>query len=167
MREAVQQDIGDQVDDFRLEEFLPYRLSVASDGVARMIGRRHLGQSGLGMPEWRLLAVVGRQGVLSPTDAGDRTSMDKVKVSRAAASLVGRGFLRQTRDPDDGRGRLMRLTRKGMSVYAGIAPTGQQIEQTLSSCMTRTEWAALQKALAKLIDHTQALLQDEGDGDYE
>jgi len=106
---------------------------------------------------------VGRHGVLSPTEAGDRTSMDKVKVSRAAASLVGRGFLRQTRDPDDGRGRLMRLTRKGTAVYAGIAPTGQQIEQTLSASMTRSEWAALQKALAKLIDHTHTLLREDGE----
>ena len=163
MRESVQRGINDQAGEFRLEEFLPYRLSVASDGVARMIARRHLGQSGLGMPEWRLLAVVGRHGVLSPTEAGDRTSMDKVKVSRAAASLVGRGFLRQTRDPDDGRGRLMRLTRKGTTVYAGIAPTGQQIEQTLSASMTRSEWAALQKALAKLIDHTHTLLRADGE----
>lgn len=164
MREPAQQTLKDQADEFRLEEFLPYRLSVASDGVSRMIARRHLGQSGLGMPEWRLLAVVGRHGVLSPTEAGDRTAMDKVKVSRAAASLVGRGLLRQTRDPDDGRGRLMRLTRKGSSLYAGIAPTGQQIEQTLSSCMTRTEWVALQKALAKLIDHTRGLLGHDADG---
>jgi DNA-binding MarR family transcriptional regulator len=128
-----------------------------------MIARRHLGQFGLGMPEWRLLAVVGRHGVLSPTEAGDRTSMDKVKVSRAAASLVGRGLLRQSRDPDDGRGRLMRLTRKGAAVYAGIAPTGQEIEKTLSSCMSRSEWQALQKVLSKLIDYTHTLLEQDAE----
>ncbi len=128
-----------------------------------MIARRHLGQSGLGMPEWRLLAVVGRHGVLSPTEAGDQTAMDKVKVSRAAASLVSRGLLRQTRDPDDGRGRLMRLTRKGSTVYGGIAPTGEQIEKALATCMTRGEWTALQKALSKLIDHTSHLLQQDID----
>ena len=54
-----------------------------------------------------LLAAVGRQGVMSPTEAVDRTAMDKVKVSRAAASLVSRGLLRQSRDPEDGRGRWM------------------------------------------------------------
>jgi len=161
MKEPVQLGESDLVEQFRLEEFLPYRLSVASDGVSRMIARRYLGQFGLGMPEWRLLAVVGRHGVLSPTEAGDRTSMDKVKVSRAAASLVGRGLLRQSRDPDDGRGRLMRLTRKGTTVYTGIAPTGQQVEQTLSACMSRSEWLALHKTLAKLIDHTHTLLEQD------
>jgi DNA-binding MarR family transcriptional regulator len=166
MKESVQHSPVDLAEAFRLEEFLPYRLSVAADGVSRMIARQHLGPSGLGMPEWRLLAVVGRHGVMSPTEAGDRTAMDKVKVSRAAASLVGRGLLRQTRDPDDGRGRLMRLTRKGTTVYAGIAPTGEEIAKTLASCMSRTEWMALQKALSKLIDHTNNLIRQEADPGY-
>ncbi len=167
MRESAQLGLKDSAEELRLEEFLPFRLSVASDGVSRMIARRHLAASGLGMSEWRLLAVVGRHGVLSPTAAGDCTSMDKVKVSRAAASLVGQGFLRQARDPDDGRGRLLRLTRKGSAAYAGIAPTGQQIEQTLSSCMTRSEWIALHKALGKLIDHTRGLLSEEFEADLD
>jgi DNA-binding MarR family transcriptional regulator len=76
---------------------------------------------------------------------------------------VGRGLLRQSRDPDDGRGRLMRLTRRGATVYAAIAPTGQQIEKTLSACMTRAEWLALQKVLAKLVDHTHTLLEEEAE----
>ena len=56
----------------------------------------------------------GRFGTLSPSAVGEATAMDKVKVSRAAASLVARGLLRQTQDPHDGRGRLLRLTRKGV-----------------------------------------------------
>jgi DNA-binding MarR family transcriptional regulator len=123
-----------------------------------MIVRHHLGQSGLGMPEWRLLAAVGRHGVLSPTSAGEETSMDKVKVSRAAASLVGRGLLRQSQDPDDGRGRLLRLTRKGTTIYSGIAPMAEEIEQSLSACLTRAERTVLHKALGKLIEHARNLM---------
>jgi DNA-binding MarR family transcriptional regulator len=115
------------------------------------------------MPEWRLLAAVGRFSVLSPTTAGERTSMDKVKVSRAAASLVSRGLLRQTRDPDDGRGRLLRLTRKGASIYAGIKPMALEVETALAAGLSRTEWNALQKALAKLVDHTQTILANGSD----
>jgi DNA-binding MarR family transcriptional regulator len=147
---------GDGV--FRLEDFLPYRLSVAAESVSHLIARHHLAQSGLPMPEWRLLAAVGRYGVLSPTAAGEHTSMDKVKVSRAAASLVSRGLLRQTPDPDDGRGRLLRLTRKGNTFYTSVAPMARDIEATLAPGLTKTEWNALQKALAKLSEHAQALL---------
>ena len=45
--------------------------------------------------------------------------MDKVKVSRAAASLVARGLLRQTQDPRDGRARLLRLTCRGATAHRG------------------------------------------------
>jgi DNA-binding MarR family transcriptional regulator len=163
MKGSVQQSAVDLVETFRLEEFLPYRLAVAADGVSRMIARQHLDPSGLGMPEWRLLAVVGRQGVISPTEAVDRTAMDKVKVSRAVASLVSRGLLRQSRDPEDGRGRRMRLTRKGTTVFAGIAPTGEKIEQALASGISASELTALRSVLLKLIDHTNNLLHQEAE----
>jgi DNA-binding MarR family transcriptional regulator len=143
---------------FRLEDFLPFRLSAAAESVAHLIARQYLAQSGLAMSEWRLLAAVGRYTVLSPTAAGEHTSMDKVKVSRAAASLVARGLLRQTQDPDDGRGRLLRLTRKGSTAYAGVAPTAQGIEAALAPGLTKTEWNTLQRALGKLTEHAQSVL---------
>jgi DNA-binding MarR family transcriptional regulator len=151
---------------FQLEDFLPYRLAVAADSVARLIAREHLSKTGLGMSEWRLLAAVGRFGVLSPTAACEHTTMDKVKVSRAAASLVASGLLRQTQDPSDGRGRLLRLTRKGTVVYADVAPTAQTIEETLMVGLGKNEWRALNRALAKLSNHTRAL-SDGMEGDLE
>jgi DNA-binding MarR family transcriptional regulator len=143
---------------FYLHDFLPYRLAVAADSVARLIARRHLERSGLGMAEWRLLAAVGRFGVLSPTAAGEQTAMDKVKVSRAAAGLMASGLLRQAQDPNDGRGRLLRLTRKGTTAYAGVAPTASAIEAALMAGLSKTEWAALHRSLGKLSDHAQSLL---------
>lgn len=143
---------------FELGEFLPYRLAVAAESVSRLIARQHLSKSGLGMSEWRLLAAVGRFGVLSPTAAGEHTAMDKVKVSRAAASLVADGLLRQAQDPSDGRGRLLRLTRRGTALYADVAPTAAEIEDSLMGGLAKTEWRALHRALGKLSHHAQTLL---------
>jgi DNA-binding MarR family transcriptional regulator len=160
VKKSMYADEGSGAGDFRLEEFLPYRLSVAAETVTHLIARHHLVQSDLAMPEWRLLAAVGRFGVLSPTVAGERTSMDKVKVSRAAAGLVGRGLLKQTHDPADGRGRLLRLTRKGAAIYAGIGPMARSIESSLAPSLTKAEWGALHKALGKLSSHAQSILGD-------
>jgi DNA-binding MarR family transcriptional regulator len=147
-----------RAEDFRLEEFLPYRLSVAAESVSHLIARHHLAHSDLAMSEWRLLAAVGRYAVLSPTAAGERTSMDKVKVSRAAASLVARGLLKQTLDPEDGRGRLLRLTRKGTTIYSGVTPTARAIEGALAPSLSKAEWNALHRALGKLSEHAQSIL---------
>ena len=73
-------------------------------------------------PEWRVLAVVGRFGTVSPSTVSEWATMDKVKVSRAAATLVARGLLKQSQDPTDGRARLLRLTRKGTNVHQEIIP---------------------------------------------
>jgi DNA-binding MarR family transcriptional regulator len=131
---------------------------VASEFVSRVTSRQYLNQIGLSSAEWRLLAAVGRYGVLSPTAAGEHTEMDKVKVSRAAASLAERGFLKQGHDPNDGRGRLLRLSRKGTTVYTAFPPMAQQIEETLSAALTASEWNAMQRSLLKIIEHTRILL---------
>jgi DNA-binding MarR family transcriptional regulator len=159
-----QKDQSSRADAFRLEDFLPYRLSVAAESISQLIVRRHLARSGLAMSEWLLLAAVGRYTVLSPTVAGERTSMDKVKVSRAASRLVAQGLLRQTQDPHDGRGRLLRLTRKGSSVYASVGPTARTIEAALAPGLTKAEWITLHKALGKLGEHARTIMADADDG---
>src|SRR3954451_19511017 len=140
---------------FKLEDFLPYRLSVAANRVSRLCARRYTKAYGLSIPEWRVLAIVGRFDTLSPSAVGEWSAMDKVKVSRAAASLVARGLLRQLPDPRDGRGRLLRLTRKGTTVHQGMVPLAHELEEQLAEGMSRTEWNGLLKALDKLSAHAQ------------
>ncbi len=142
---------------FRLEEFLPYRLSVAANSVSRLFARHYAESYGLSIPEWRMLAIIGRFGTLSPSTVGEWTEMDKVKVSRAAASLVARGLVKQTQDPNDGRGRLLRLTRKGVAVHQGMIPLACELEEQLAEGMTRTEWGSLLKALDKLASHAKGV----------
>jgi DNA-binding MarR family transcriptional regulator len=138
---------------FELENFLPYRLSVTSHRVARLFAAQYATQFGLTIPEWRVLAVIGRFGTCSPTAVGEFAAMDKVKVSRAAAALVAKGFLRQSQDPNDGRGRLPSMTRKGLTVHTDVVPLARGIEATLADGLTKAEWATLNKALQKLSAH--------------
>ena len=110
-----------------------------------------------------MLAVIGRFGTLSPSAVCEWTAMDKVKVSRAAAGLVSRGLLRQSQDPSDGRGRLLKLTRKGITVHGGVVPLARELEATLAAGLTKAEWAALNKALVAITEHVQTI---DGQDDY-
>jgi DNA-binding MarR family transcriptional regulator len=143
--------------DFRLEDFLPYQLSVAANRVSRLFARRYSGVYGLTIPEWRVLATVGRFGTVSPTAVGDWTAMDKVKVSRAAAALVARGLIRQSPDPMDGRGRLLSMTRKGGTVHRAVVPLARALEASLAEGLGRSQCAALSKALVRLNAHVQSI----------
>src|SRR5277367_939074 len=144
-------------DGFRLEEFLPYRLSVASNCVSRLFARHYSEAFGISIPEWRVIAVLGRFGTLSPSAVGEATAMDKVKVSRAAASLAARGLLKQAPDPHDGRGRKLTLSRKGETVHQGVVPLARELEATLSAGLSRPEWASLRKALVRLDAHVHEI----------
>ncbi len=151
-------------DAFKLEEFLPYRLSVAANRVSRLFADHYSEMFELSIPEWRVLATVGRFGTISPSTVGEWTAMDKVKVSRAAGSLVARGLLRQSPDPKDGRGRLLRMTRKGASVHNGVIPLARELETALAQGLGRTEWQALNRALARLNGHVEGIIGRDAEG---
>jgi DNA-binding MarR family transcriptional regulator len=153
-------------DAFDLDDFLPYRLAVAANRVSRMFSQRFAEQFGLSIPEWRVLAILGRVGSASPSAVGEMAAMDKVKVSRAAASLVSRGMIRQTQDPDDGRARVLRMTRKGNTAYQGVVPLAREMEAEIALGLSRAEWATLHKALNRLLQHIKELGAPEaGDDD--
>jgi DNA-binding MarR family transcriptional regulator len=135
---------------FRLADFLPYRLAVVTESVARVFAENYGGSFNLTIPEWRTLAVIAEHGVLSPTAVGQRTMMDKVKVSRAAQGLVAKGMLRQSQDPRDGRGRLLRLTRKGMATHTKMVPLATSMESMVFDNLSHTELAALNRILMKI-----------------
>jgi DNA-binding MarR family transcriptional regulator len=83
--------------------------------------------------------------------------MDKVKVSRAAAGLVTHGLIRQSPDPQDGRGRLLRMTRKGETVHRSVVPMARALEAMLAEGLGRNQWVALSKALVRLNAHVQSV----------
>jgi DNA-binding MarR family transcriptional regulator len=135
---------------FCLASFLPYRLAVVTDSIHRVFGDTYQQTCNLTIPEWRALAIIAQFGTLSPTVIGQHTAMDKVKVSRATQSLVTKGMLRQSHDPSDGRGRLLRLTRKGESTHARMVPLAARLEAMVFNDLNRAEVAALSRVLTKI-----------------
>ncbi|MFP2898192.1 MarR family winged helix-turn-helix transcriptional regulator, partial [Corallococcus sp. 4LFB] len=84
-----------------LDDFLPYRLSVADNVVSQRIARVYAAEDGLSTQEWRLIAVLGEDGERSQRELVQRTRMDKVPVSRAARSLEERGLVRRATSQSD------------------------------------------------------------------
>lgn len=134
---------------FALEAFLPYRLSVVTNRASRLFARRY-SEFGLSIPEWRVLAVVGRFGGLSATEVVERTAMDKVKVSRAVRGLLERGLLARQEDAADRRVQRLAMTREGRRLHAGIVPEARALEAELLAPLSATERAALHRLLDRL-----------------
>lgn len=167
-RAAALATAPEEAADFRLDAFLPYRLSVASNRVSRAFARRYAEEFGLTIPEWRVLAVLGSYAPVSSNEIVARTAMDKAKVSRAVARLVADGLVRRGADPEDQR--LIRLTfsRRGRQVYEAIVPRARALEAELLEGLESRRCSELAALLDHLLGRVAALEGDaagELDGD--
>jgi len=144
-----QRDDGGAID-FALDDFLPYRLSIVTNHISQAFARRYSEAFGLAIPEWRVMAVLGNFAPLTANQLCRRTAMDKVKVSRAVASLLAAGHVRKQANPVDRRSTLLRLAPKGRRTYRRIVPLALDLEATLTAALAPGDRDALAATLAKL-----------------
>ena len=140
-----------------LEEFLPYRLSILSNRVSRAIAKRYAGTFDLTIPEWRIIAVLGRRPGLTAKEIAEATEMDKVAVSRAVARLTAAKRVAARADREDARRQLLALTPQGESVHARIAPMALASEQRLLATLSARERAQLDALIERLLDAAREL----------
>jgi DNA-binding MarR family transcriptional regulator len=133
-----------------LDSFLPYRLNVLAKRISRELARRYADQFGIGVAEWRVLAILGRDSPLSSNDIGERTQMDKAKVSRAVARLVDAGRICRAPHPDDQRLLRLSLTDSGQELYGQIAPLALDWQQQWLARLNPDDHVMLQSVLAQL-----------------
>ena len=142
-----------------LERFLPYRLSVLSNLISQNIADLYAARFGLGITEWRVMAVLGRQPGLSANAVAERTAMDKVAVSRAVARLQDRGLLARDTHGADRRRSVLELSDAGYRIYDEVAPMALARERALLAHFSAEDMMQLENVLAKL----QRGLQDVAD----
>lgn len=133
-----------------LDNFLPYRLSIASNILSSRIADEYQNRFGLKIPEWRLMAVLGEGKPKTQRELVAATRMDKVTVNRAAKALFDRHLIARQAHEADGRSHHLELTETGRSLYDAIVPTALASEAQLESNITADERAALLAILAKL-----------------
>ena len=133
-----------------LEHFLPYRLSVLTNRISTAIARVYVRRFALTVPEWRVMAVLGRFGPMSANAVCERTAMDKVRVSRAVARLAAAGRLERRTDDADRRRALLELTPRGRAVYDEIGPLALAVEARLLAQLSAADRADLARLLPKL-----------------
>jgi DNA-binding MarR family transcriptional regulator len=112
-----------------LEEFLPYRLAILSHTVSTSIAQAYDQRFGLTIPEWRVIAILGRFPGLSAVEVAERTMMDKVAVSRA----------------------ILNLSEEGRKVHDEIAPLALGIEDDLLHGLTDDQIRTLNEIIERLL----------------
>ena len=148
--------------DFRLEAFLPYRLSVLANRLSRAFARRYQDEFGISIAEWRVIAVLGSFAPLSSNEIGDKTEMDKAKVSRAVAALLKAGMIAREAHPTDQRLIQLTLSRHGRKVYEAIVPRARALEAELTRGLSRQDLGRIHALLDQLGARIDAVAGDHG-----
>ena len=134
-----------------LEEFLPYRLAVLSHTVSTTIARTYEKRFGLSIPEWRVIAILGRFPGLSAVEVAERTMMDKVAVSRAVTKLIKNGRLdRQFADADRRRS-ILNLSDEGKQLHDEVAPLALRFERDLLHGISEEDLERFDRVIERLM----------------
>jgi DNA-binding MarR family transcriptional regulator len=136
----------------RLDTFIPYRLSVASNAVSSRIAQSYRARFGLKIAEWRLIAILAENESMTPQALCVATRMDKINVSRAAAALLERGLISARANPEDGRSHILSLSPDGAALYAEIVPTALAMEAEMLKPLSAEERRTLE-ALLRRVEH--------------
>lgn len=139
--EAQQTDIRNLLS-FRLT-----RLSQVSDSI----GQRWLGrQYGLRLLEWRVIGLIAAIPFARFAQLAAMLHIDKGQLSRVTSALGDRGLIKAVPDPDDQRGRVMRLTSAGYDLYQQILPGAIRRNQDMVRDLSKTEIETLFQLLDRL-----------------
>jgi DNA-binding MarR family transcriptional regulator len=144
-------------DELILEKFMPYRLARLSSTVSTTIARAYDKEFGLSIPEWRVIAVLGRFPGLSAVEVAEQTFLDKVAVSRAVTKLIKNGRIdRQFADADRRRS-ILNLSEKGREVHDGVARLALKFEDDLLAGLEGTDVDQFNVVMDELLDKANDL----------
>ncbi len=127
--------------EFDLEGFLPYRLTVLAARLSAEMAPQYKHEFGVSNPEWRVLVNVGYAENPSVRDIEKRVSLEKSKVSRAAARLESRGLITKVEDPADRRLVKLDLTEKGADLLSQLVPIALSFQSSLETKLGESQEA--------------------------
>jgi len=137
--------------ELKLENFLPYRLAVLSNTVSATVARAYDKRFSVSIPEWRVIAVLGRFPGLSAVEVAGRTLMDKVAVSRAVTKLIKNGRIEREFADADKRRSILNLSEAGKKLHDEIATLALDFERDLLQGFSQEEIDSLNGIMERLL----------------
>jgi len=137
--------------ELKLENFLPYRLSVLSNTVSTTVARAYDKRFKVSIPEWRVIAILGRFPGLLAVGVAERTMLDKVAVSRAVTKLIRKGRIDREFADADKRRSILNLSDDGRKLHDEIADLALAFERDLLEGFSPEELGQLNSLVERLM----------------
>lgn len=133
-----------------LRQYLPFFWSAISNRWTSSSSRLYLGQYGVGIGEWRVLATLGAQGSATSLDVVKLVGMDPGAVSRAMRDLERKGYVVPVQGRFIGRNKPYEMTDAGVALFDTLRVTATARAEQLMEGLSRDEQQTLLSLLQKV-----------------
>lgn len=159
---ATEPSVADGYPEYQLFNSLIFKINRLSSLYFKSSSRYYQREFGMGVPEVRLLNIVGSLPWAAAQQVVELSSMDKGLVSRALANLIKRGHLRRLPDPQDRRRLVLKLTASGEEVYGRITAAKRSRHLRAVSGLTPAECLQLYRLLDKALRTAAEMAASDG-----
>ena len=153
-------DAAAQAAQFKLDDFLPYRINLLAMLVSQALSRIYTERYNIGVAEWRVLVNLGQHGVMTGKAISTASQMHKTKVSRAVAFLERRKLVSRRANRADMRETFLSLTPAGRKIYDDLVPEAMDFARRLLDVVDPADRAALDRALTQLTVRSAELVAE-------
>lgn len=149
----------------KIEAFFPYRIAVTAEAFSRQLVAVYGRSYGFSREEWRLLFLLEDAGKLDSLQLAQRTSLDKVQVSRAASRLEAKGLITRTVLGTDRRLRDYQITSAGRALFNNAFTEVEARAQEIMGGMSEPDREALVRGITALDQAIARVIRPESDDD--
>ena len=83
-------------------------MALLAESVSTAFSKNYAEQFGITIPQWSVMAAIGRDPHCKASSIVEHTAMDKVQVSRAVSGLMVMGHLKSHLDENDRRSTVLK-----------------------------------------------------------
>lgn len=145
----------------RFQKLASYRLHKLAAVSDRYVEMRYRRKFGLRTAEVGIMAVVGASSPLSFKMTCVETSLEKSKVSRVVAQLLGKGLLKRQDDRADQRSFYLTLSPTGKKLYWALYADARARNEQWIAALPKKQRAQFLASVELLLQHSQKLLEQE------
>lgn len=138
-----------------LDQFLTYRLHQVNKLTDKASTDAYAQQLALGIGEARCLAAIGNFEPLSVNQLAARANLDKAQASRAAQSLVERGWVAKEASAADARVVVLSLSAEGRRWWRKVMRLIARRNEEIFGCLTRAQQQQLAAMLQRVLEHAR------------
>lgn len=166
-RLASPQENGSRTSAMALDfkDYVPAHLTYLANKISSGASAIYRPRFGVGITEWRIMALLAGESWVSPRKVSEVTGLDKGAVSRSIQSLKEGGHVEVRPDQYDRRSQSLALTAKGLALHDRMVQLARKREQRLLTGFTAEERALLRQFLSRMESQVPAAnaLRDEAE----